>query len=250
MLDDFIFQKPISKSMFTQGFTIDVLSQKIFAMNLSAGELQHGEQRSIKIFFGGDMFEVRLRSIGFERKNYPNRKDIWQINYGANHPFAKKLRAEFQNRAGYLILYATNLKDVFHLETILQTELPMKIETDEISLEHLLETDENATIIEKFGLQKVRKLNRSIGNFLKDLYEYRCQICGENIGLHYGTNVTECHHIKYFSESMNNDMNNLLVVCPNHHRIIHATNPRFDFKNKLYRYPNGLIEGLKLNMHL
>ena len=46
------------------------------------------------------------------------------------------------------------------------------------------------------------------------------------------------------------DIDNLLIVCPNHHRIIHAANPTFDRQQKIYIYPNGYAEGLKLNLHL
>lgn len=49
---------------------------------------------------------------------------------------------------------------------------------------------------------------------------------------------------------MNNDASNVLIVCPNHHGIIHDRNPVFDFQKKIYRYPNGYQEGLKLNLHI
>jgi len=34
------------------------------------------------------------------------------------------------------------------------------------------------------------------------------------------------------------------VICPNHHRIIHATDARFDRQSLTYMYPNGLREPL------
>jgi 5-methylcytosine-specific restriction enzyme A len=35
-----------------------------------------------------------------------------------------------------------------------------------------------------------------------------------------------------------------VVICPNHHRIIHATNAYFDRRSLTYEYPNGLREPL------
>ena len=97
---------------------------------------------------------------------------------------------------------------------------------------------------------KVRKMNRAIGDGLKQLYGYRCQICGAFIGEKYGSSLIHAHHIEYFTKSMNNDARNVLIVCPNHHGIIHDRNPVFDFQKKIYRYPNGYQEGLKLNLHI
>jgi hypothetical protein len=37
---------------------------------------------------------------------------------------------------------------------------------------------------------------------------------------------------------------NIVVICPNHHRIIHATNASFDRRSLTYEYPNGLREPL------
>ncbi|HOV27398.1 MAG TPA: RloB domain-containing protein [Pseudobacteroides sp.] len=66
-----------------------------------------------------------------------------------------------------------------------------------------------------------------IGETLKRLYNYSYQICGENISANYRVNVVESHHIKPFVETLNNDANNLIVICPNHHRIIHKAKPVF-----------------------
>ena len=63
-------------------------------------------------------------------------------------------------------------------------------------------------------------------------------------------NMVEAHHIDYFVKSLNNDITNIMIVCPNHHSIIHDRNPLFNRKNRVYEYPNGYKEGLVLNDHL
>ena len=78
-----------------------------------------------------------------------------------------------------------------------------------------------------------------------------CQvICGQYIGEPYGSHLIHAHHIHYFVHSLNNNANNIMIVCPNHHAIIHDLNPTFDFAQKQFHYPNGYVEGLAINLHL
>lgn len=111
-------------------------------------------------------------------------------------------------------------------------------------------TDEEAGITVNMQFVKIRKLNRKIGQNLKLLYGYRCQICGRLIGEEFGAHIAETHHIDYFVKSLNNDASNQMVVCPNHHSIIHDADPTFDRKNTVYIYPNGTQQKLVLNVHL
>ena len=227
--------------------------------------MRHGEKRAIKIILNDKTFDATLTSVNFDRKKYPDHRDMWQIVYAQNGDLANAIRKIFSHTAEslqenlppaereYFVLYATDMSDTFYFEPMFNREI-VTPERDELSLENLFElpnlTDNEAALIERYRLTKVRKLNRSIGNYLKKLYNFRCQICGRDIGASYGVNVVECHHINYFVESLNNDAENLLIVCPNHHRIIHAANPTFDRARKFYRYPNGFEEGLKINLHL
>ena len=110
--------------------------------------------------------------------------------------------------------------------------------------------DDSAGLREMQQIVKIRKLNKKIGDNLKRLYEYRCQICGRLIGEEYGSHVVEAHHIDYFVRSLNNDASNQIIVCPNHHSIIHDVNPVFDRVRLLYVYANGMEEKLMLNKHL
>lgn len=272
MNEEFILKKNIDWSIFYRGFAIPIEMQAVFSLYLSDGKLSHGEKREIKIIFNEQTHLVTLTSVNFDRKKYPDHSEMWQIIYGKNSSFARTMRKIFsdslylleKNRQNknfilpvvereYFVLYATDLKDIFYLEPIFNSEI-LNFERDEPSLENLFElptlTDSESEIIEKYRLTKVRKLNRSIGNYLKKLYDFRCQICGKNIGEIYGVKVVECHHIDYFVQSLNNDANNLLIVCPNHHRIIHAANPIFDKEKKIYIFQNGYEEHLKLNFHL
>ena len=110
----------------------------------------------------------------------------------------------------------------------------------------------DTTAVQRITDAQIRKrvLHRGIIDQLKVLYGYRCQICGMGFKDIYGLDVAEAHHIVPFSESFNNDASNLVILCPNHHRLIHATNAVFDRDNCTWDYHNGHVEPLVLNYHL
>ncbi|MBR1420774.1 MAG: hypothetical protein IJ575_06970 [Selenomonadaceae bacterium] len=230
---DFIISKRISKSVLEHGISLSQFDQKKFAINLN-----HGEKFPIRIFYLNRIFNAVIRNVGFDRAKDPNHVPIWRIEYRRDLKDLLKLTTD-----QFLSISPTESRDLFILET------HAEIDAEEFEIEHALE-DESAKIVERFHLGKFRKLNREIGNQLKSIYDFRCQICGKNFGESYGTNLVEAHHIEFFSKSYNNNSENLLIVCPNHHRIIHAVNPIFDRDLKLYRYSNGFSEPLILNMHL
>ena len=110
--------------------------------------------------------------------------------------------------------------------------------------------DINARLIEVNRIQRVRRLDRSIADSLKAVYDYRCQITGEKMGERYGCNIVEAHHIEYFTQSLNNDTSNIIIVNPAFHRIIHQASPTFDRKRLAFIFPNGVIEKVTLDKHL
>ena len=84
--------------------------------------------------------------------------------------------------------------------------------------------DKNSGIEKRLQIVKIHKLNRKIGENLKLLYGYRCRICGKIIGEKYGSRIAE------------NNANNRMIVCLDHHSIIHDANPVFDWKRMIYRF--------------
>ncbi len=108
--------------------------------------------------------------------------------------------------------------------------------------------DPTAKIKVRITESKVRVYNPEIIKQLKNLYGGKCQICGE-LPLN-RTDISEAHHIAYFSKSINNNSDNIVILCPNHHRLIHKFDPEFNDKEKAFIYPDGHREKLKINYHL
>ena len=121
----------------------------------------------------------------------------------------------------------------------------------EYDVEQYLNFDDNTAALNKTVKSVIeRTYSKKKVDMLKRLYAYRCQICGQNVGEEHGVNIAEAHHIKYFSKSVDNSSDNLLILCPNHHSLIHALNPEFDYDELQYIYPDGTIDKIVLDLHL
>lgn len=255
----FLFKKNVDKSMLYVGMAIPKEVQKDITSLLGI-TLEKGEKANIKIVIENEEFNAIIT-------RYDTNVDMMQIHYGAKSDLANRLRKIFyftntqleeteilpNKYCEYAGIYVINEKVHFECITYFETSEGFNQNRlmQELVLEDLIDTEDPTACYDyKNSISKIRKVNSDIGKKLKKLYKYRCQICGESIGFPYGAQVAHIHHIDYFSKSMNNNADNLIVVCPNHHVIIHDQNPIFDKKNKAFIFSNGYIETLKLNMHL
>jgi 5-methylcytosine-specific restriction endonuclease McrA len=273
----YFYKKEVDWSLLNEGINIPVSLQNVFYQNTKL-YLQKGDKKKISLVIDGIGYQATLTNINFDETKYPNCKEILQIRYLPSSAIVKKLRYIFHssfsyittqrelsdnkrehisvpiNNREYVAMYLTNSPDTFVLECITQDEISVTQnlikDENEMYIEQLLAMQDHAAIFTQEKTVKIRRLDKSISDRLKEIYNYQCQICGKLIDLKYNAIIAHSHHIDYFSKSLNNNANNILIVCPNHHSIIHATNPIFNRKTKQYSYPNGLIEGLKLNYHL
>ncbi len=122
---------------------------------------------------------------------------------------------------------------------------------DEAELEHIINfSDPTAKLVSKTRTGAQRVYNQSIVTQLKNLYRGSCQICGCNPVSDFGVNICEAHHISFFSETQNNDASNIIILCPNHHRLINKLNPDFDPETLAFSLNNEKILTVKLDYHL
>ena len=276
----FLYQKQIDRSTLRQGFQIPVESHYQMS-GIPGGMPQYGETRNITILIDGTEYYAQLKNQGFDRSKYDGHADVLQVRYSESSAIAKTLRRIFfstwnyvskiknlpeninrkftiqipQEHQEFLVLSATDLPNVFVADCI-TTSIKAEVKKEN-SMQSELEyktfeprEDKNATIKQMSRLQKIRQLDRYIGDSLKHLYNYRCQMTGEKIGEPYGAMVVEAHHIIPITESMNNDTSNIIILSPNYHRIIHKTKAEFNRKQLAFIFPNGLIDKVKLNKHI
>lgn len=278
--ENYVYKKEVDWSLFNYGFAIPPEYQVVFKQ-IADRFIERGESKTVHLYLNGKSYEAKLNNNNIARR-FGNHADIVQIRYSANSDIAIALRGLFQRSyeyirrlkklqepgskkhitlpedyKEYLAVYTTEDDDSYILEVIAAEEMEIMKEAVQGKQERLVETeinydekDEGAGIQINQRLVKIRKLNRLIGENLKLLYGYRCQICGKLIGEEFGSHIAEAHHIDYFVNSLNNDAKNQMIVCPNHHSIIHDANPVFDRNSCMYVYKNGLEQRLVLNRHL
>ena len=277
--ENYVYKKEIDWSTLMEGFTLPLDNQVIFLRNME-NFLQRGQSKIIHFFMNGKTYDAKI--VNMNNSVEKRKKDAYQIRYSRNGELSQALQQYFfksmsyikmirENRdpkdksyikmpdglKEYLAIYTTEYEDTFLLEPIAQDDFQvmkkaiqgMRERTVENEIEYEME-DKSSGIEKKLQIVKIRKLNRKIGENLKLLYGYRCQICGQVIGEKYGSHIAEAHHIDYFVNSLNNDANNQMIVCPNHHSIIHDANPVFDRRRMVYRFDNGAEERIILNKHL
>ena len=277
-MNTFLLKHSVDLSLLTNGFHKQTeFHQLVYA--LPGGTLHHGESREIKVLIDGEEFTTKLYNIGFDQNKYPDHPDLLQVRYSPGSPIARKLQSVFAEDYRYLmasrelagprkqirlpndnhdeiVFLGTAMPNVFILDCI-SSEERKKAATEirqmsELDFENAFEAreDANAGIREISGIRRIRQLDRSIGDSLKRLYDFRCQMTGERIGSEYDVLVVEAHHIVPFTQSMNNDTSNIIIVSPDYHRIIHKAKPEWDCKKLSFKFPNGLQERVKVNKHL
>lgn len=121
----------------------------------------------------------------------------------------------------------------------------------EEEVENIINFKDNTTGIKVVTSQRSQRIYKTgIIKQLKLLYKGSCQICGCVPFQEFTPNICEVHHIEYFANSQNNNASNLIVVCPNHHRLIHKLNPVYDKEEQCFKLPDGSKMKIKLNCHL
>ncbi|EKD83373.1 MAG: hypothetical protein ACD_39C00723G0002 [uncultured bacterium] len=277
----YVYKKEVDWSLLNEGLSIPLDIQVVFQNNVKKF-IRRGESKKISLVLDGITYEVQLKNQVFDEAKYPTHKDILQIRYTPNRTIVEKLRSVFfysynyiceersrqvqkqkkyvkipEEKMEYLAIYTTEYEDTYLVECITCSEAEdarrFIVEEDEQRYEASINypaRDPSASIETIQQLVKIRKLNRAIGENLKLLYDYRCQICGDNFGKRFDSRIVESHHINPFVKSMNNDADNQIIICPNHHRLIHRAEPVFQRNNLLLVYSNGVTEQILLNAHL
>lgn len=115
--------------------------------------------------------------------------------------------------------------------------------------EWLKKVNGDGKVILKDGIKKIRVFQKKIIRELKLIYNRRCQICGCTTVKDYGVDTTEAHHIEHFSKTFNNSPKNIIILCPNHHRLMHRLDFRYERDKQQFVF-NKTILKIQMDEHL
>ncbi len=182
----------------------------------------------------------------------------YDVHTNINSNIVRRVKNEFS--------YIAQVKEDLKAKTNKLDTLDYKIqdfikECDETIVENmgdeafrkLLDTlDSSGDIEVRQGLVKIRKYNKRIIDELKKEYNHVCQICGneDTSKVEYGVSIVEGHHIESFALTKDNSPNNLVILCPNHHRLVHKLNAKWDCEKKCFKLDNKQELSLEVNKHL
>lgn len=95
----------------------------------------------------------------------------------------------------------------------------------------------------------IRRARRNVEH-LQQLYAGRCQLCRYDPRDRYGHFLCHGHHIQWLSRGDEDAIENMVLICPNHHSAVHRDDAAFDYATLAFSFSNGLVERVELNEHL
>ena len=122
---------------------------------------------------------------------------------------------------------------------------------DPLAVENLI-LQENAGVAEErraYLYNQAPSRNHRLVEELQELYQGQCQICLWHPREHYGHDLCQGHHIHWLSRGGDDELTNMILVCPNHHSAIHKTDAPLDFNDMAFDFVIRR-EYLQLNLHL
>jgi 5-methylcytosine-specific restriction enzyme A len=95
----------------------------------------------------------------------------------------------------------------------------------------------------------VQRSRRHVAH-LQGLYGGRCQVCLYDPRARYGHPLCEGHHLVWLSRGGEDEVENMALLCPNHHAAVHRADAPFDYADLAFTFGNRLVEPVQLNDHL
>jgi 5-methylcytosine-specific restriction enzyme A len=112
--------------------------------------------------------------------------------------------------------------------------------------------DEKPGIAEKRQVYLYRQApsrNPDLVAELQAIYDGKCQICLWHPKNKYGVTLCQGHHIHWLSRGGKDTLENMALICPNHHAAIHKLDAPLDYKDFAFNFGNHR-EYLQANKHL
>jgi 5-methylcytosine-specific restriction protein A len=90
--------------------------------------------------------------------------------------------------------------------------------------------------------------NRGLVKELNAIYDGRCQICELHARNEFGVELCEAHHLQWLSRGGEDEISNLVLLCPTHHRAVHRADAPFDWSRDAFVLPHRVLP-LALKSH-
>lgn len=191
--------------------------------------------KSFNNFFG---YKEQYNPQGFTNVDHKRIEDL-ENNYGSLDEAISLLSDK------KIIVIEESIKKKIDLIGDAEFESIIEDMDDEKFIEYIKSLDSNASYETIKKYVKIRKYNKELLDKIKELAKYNCQVDGCSLGEKYGVSIVEAHHIEMFSLTQNNKPENILILCPNHHKLIHKTKAIIDKENCKIDYNNGNSEKYK-----
>lgn len=254
----------IEKSMFAVDNRPRFDSGEILLLQLVKSEARYLGKLDSRIEFALVYDHYELDHTGeISRHHWPNAGKIWKFILFCSKtiptvPFSLENLSLSRNYVGQTNPLSISFQDEQLILPYLWGQLSGYDWRDEFGPTRIRDTVANYDVVAAH--QEIKKVvvpeheefyrDPLLSESLKSIYDHRCQVCGMNFRVKYDEPFAETHHIEPLSRGGLDLGNNIIVICPNHHRIIHKTEAIFNKSKYLFRYPNGLEERLILTAHL
>ena len=201
-----------------------------------------------------------VRSKYFEIENQPNFEHLIRsfsisTNSGIlGRAFQGKAAVRTLSESAHQILatYSLNLKVENRAKLLPEEKLEILINSNNENSIYKLISEIPSGISEKrmqYLYQQSPQRNKKLASKLKSIYKGKCQICKWDPKNIYGKYLTESHHLRWLSRGGDDELSNLILVCPNHHRAIHVHDAVLDYSDYSLQFKNHK-EKLLLNEHI
>ena len=194
-----------------------------------------------------------VRALGYE--NYSRAFEGISSRFGKNNNYLKLRRDEFDvltgsSRKGWhkrppiptVVLLHNDLKN-YDFEELTRIVQALILESDEIYVAPQI-TETERKIITEFSEEEIERIINQQDSKAKVVRRSGMTT------VMYGVDVSEAHHIDYFTKSANNNPGNIVILCPDHHRIVHKAKAVFNFELHQFEYENAKADPLMFNLHL
>jgi 5-methylcytosine-specific restriction protein A len=76
--------------------------------------------------------------------------------------------------------------------------------------------------------------DRTLAQELRNLYGGKCQICAWGPTSEFDRTICEAHHVRWLSRGGLDVRSNLVLLCPNHHSVVHQNDAPFDYRRQCF----------------